>query len=226
MNKKPKTLDRKWFTFFICLALFHLLALPALHAAIPSEIPSLTLTQRQLCDLELIMNGGFSPLKTFMGQQDYERVVDEMRLADGTVWPMPIILDIKEKDLNRIKNAPQISLRDQEGFVLALMTVNEIWQPNKDAEAKNVYGTTDKEHPGVQYLFNQTGDFYVSGELIKVKMPQHFDFVSLRRTPADLKKYFKERGITRVVAFQTRNPMHRAHLELTLRASENAGATF
>lgn len=224
MNKKPKTLDHKWFTFFICFALFHLFASSPLHAAIPSEIPSLTLTQRQLCDLELLMNGGFSPLKTFMGQQDYERVVEEMRLADGTLWPMPIILDVKEKDFNRIKNAPQISLRDQEGFVLAFMSVNEIWQPNKDMEARKVYGTTDKEHPGVQYLFNQTGDYYVSGELTKVKMPQHFDFVSLRRTPADLKKYFKERGITKVVAFQTRNPMHRAHLELTLRASKNVGA--
>lgn len=189
-----------------------------------SVVPSLTLNQRQLCDLELIMNGGFHPLDTFMSQKDYDKVVEEMRLADGTLWPIPIVLDVNEKNLSKIKDAGQISLRDQEGFVLALFTIDEIWKPNKELEALKVYGTTEIEHSGVDYLFNQSGEYYVSGKLTKVKMPQHFDFLSLRRTPAELKQYYKDHGIEKVVAFQTRNPMHRAHLELTLRASREVGA--
>lgn len=189
-----------------------------------SENFSLTLTQRQLCDLELILNGGFAPLETFMNQKDYEGVVHHMRLADGTLWPMPIILDIPEKSVERVKAAPAITLKDQEGFVLAYMSVDEVWAPNKLVEAEKVYGTKSTDHPGVNYLINQTGDYYVSGTLKKVKDPQHFDFVSLRKTPAQLKQYFKERGITKVVGFQTRNPMHRAHLELTTRASASVGA--
>lgn len=163
-------------------------------------------------------------MQTFMSQKDYDRVVEEMRLADGTLWPMPIVLDINEKNLDRIKNAQQLSLRDQEGFVLAYITIDEIWKPNKELEAQKVYGTTETEHSGVDYLLNQAGDYYISGKLTKVRMPQHFDFISLRRTPAELKQYFKDKGVKKVVAFQTRNPMHRAHLELTLRASKEADA--
>lgn len=203
-----------------------LLVLPLIISTttIYSEIPSLTLTQRQLCDLELIMNGGFSPLDTFLNCQDYERVVNEMRLTDGTVWPMPVVLDIQEKNLEKIKLGTQVALKDEEGYVLALLDVNEIWQPNKQLEAKGVFGTTDTTHPGVNYLFNRTGNYYITGKLTKIQAPQHFDFVDLRRTPEELKKYFKEKGIEKVVAFQTRNPMHRAHLELTIRAAREVGA--
>lgn len=222
-TKRHKFFGEKWFAFFSCILQLFLFTSVFL-TAIPSNIPSLTLSQRQLCDLELIMNGGFHPLETFMSKQDYERVVEEMRLKDGTIWPIPIVLDVNEKNLNRLKDCPEITLRDQEGFVLAMMTIDEIWQPNKEVEAKKVYGTTELEHPGVHYLFNQTGNYYLSGKLTKVKMPQHFDFVSLRKTPADLKKYFNENGIKKIVAFQTRNPMHRAHLELTLRASVESNA--
>lgn len=223
MNLTYRLLNKKLFIFVTWFLLLPLLAsYPSQSFA--SEIPSLSLTQRQLCDLELLMNEGFSPLNTFMNQKDYEGVVHSMRLADGTLWPMPIVLDIPQKQLESIKAAPQITLKDQEGFALALMTIEEVWQPNKLVEAEKVFGTTNTEHPGVNYLINQTGDFYISGKLTKIQAPQHFDFTSLRKTPAELKQYFKERGIKKVVAFQTRNPMHRAHLELTRRASEQVGA--
>lgn len=191
---------------------------------ISTDIPSITLSQRQLCDLELLMNEGFHPLDGFMNSQDYDEVVKNMRLTDGTVWPIPITLDVKEKDRKKIENAPQIALRDPEGFVLALLNVTEIWQPNKEIEAKNVYGTTSTDHPGVHYLFNNTGDYYVAGQIVKVTMPKHYDFTSLRRTPQELKALFKEHGYKKIVAFQTRNPMHRAHVELTTRAAEQVGA--
>lgn len=213
-------LAKKWLPFAFLFFLLPLLV--SATNIVPSA--TFTLTQRQLCDLELIMNGGFAPLETFMSRKDYESVVNEMRLADGTVWPMPIIFDIQEKNLEKIKQGLQIALKDQEGFVLALLTVEEIWQPNKLLEAEKVYGTTNTDHPGVDYLFNQTGNYYVSGKLTKIQSPEHFDFVKLRRTPEELKAYFKEKGIEKVVAFQTRNPMHRAHLELTLRAADIVGA--
>lgn len=187
-NKIDQFLARKWLS---TVFLFLLLPLLASAANSNSSTYSLTLTQRQLCDLELIMNGGFSPLDSFMNQKDYERVVHEMRLSDGSVWPMPIVLDIQEKNLSKIKESSQVELKNQEGFVLALLKVDEIWQPNKLVEAEKVYGTINTEHPGVYYLLHQTGDYYITGKLTKVQAPQHFDFVKLRRTPEELKKYFK-----------------------------------
>lgn len=223
MIKTSHAIAKRWLTAVTLFLLFPLLTAQA-SVTFPSNIPSLTLTQRQFCDLELLLNEGFAPLTTFMNQKDYERVVNEMRLADGTLWPMPIVLDVQEKNIEKVKEASQIALRDQEGFVLALLTVDEIWQPNKLVEVEKVYGTTNPEHPGVHYVLNQTGDYYVTGKLTKVQDPQHFDFVSLRRTPQELKSYFREKGYDKIVAFQTRNPMHRAHLELTRRAAASVGA--
>ncbi len=185
---------------------------------------SLTLTKRQMCDLELIMNGGFAPLKGFMNQADYNGVVQNMRLADGTVWPMPIVLDVAEDIIKKAADDKTLLLKSSEGDVLATMQIENAWQPDKDNEAKMVYGTKDMLHPGVNYLINQTKSFYVSGSLTKVTEPQYYDFKKMRRTPEQLKQYFKEHGITKVVAFQTRNPMHRAHLELTFRAAKQVGA--
>jgi len=208
----------KWLSAF-----FIFLSIPLLISASANPV-SLTLTQRQLCDLELIMNGGFAPLETFLSKNDYDRVVDEMRLADGTLWPMPITLDIPAKLLEKIKIGTDVLLKDPEGFTLASIKVNEIWQPNKLTEAEKVFKTTDSAHPGVYYLLNQTGEYYISGMLTKVQLPHHFDFNQLRRTPNEMKRFFRENGITKVVAFQTRNPMHRAHLELTIRAARSVGA--
>lgn len=184
------------------------------------------MTPRQICDLELLLEGGFSPLKGFMGQKDYESVCDVMRLTDGTVWPMPIMLDIPEELAKQLKPGVMLSLRDPEGVMLAALTVEETWQPDRSLEAQRVYGTTNPEHPGVAYLLNDTHAFYVSGILEGVEPPTHYDFGSLRYTPQELRKEFGRLGWRRVVAFQTRNVMHRAHYALTLGAAKNAEANL
>ncbi len=223
MKATSKTLPTNKLSLFLT-CLFTTLLTTLFAAEMPSSIPSLTLTQRQLCDLELLMNDGFAPLKGFMNSENYNHVVDEMRLADGTLWPMPIILDVNAKTKQKIEGATTIALRDGEGVVLALLNISEIWKPEKLVEVKNVYGTTSTDHPGVDYIMNQTGEYYVGGEVTKVAMPRHYDFPDIRKTPAQLKALFKENGYEKVVAFQTRNPMHRAHQELTRRAAEEEGA--
>ncbi|MFQ5568329.1 MAG: bifunctional sulfate adenylyltransferase/adenylylsulfate kinase, partial [Rhodothermales bacterium] len=185
--------------------------------------PSVALTPRQLCDLELLLNGGFSPLRGFMNREDYDRVVSDMRLADGTLWPMPITLDVSEEVARSLEGEERVALRDQTGLLLAILTVEDLWKPDKAREAERVFGTTNKEHPAVAYLMDEAGDYYVGGRLEGVQRPKHYDFQELRRTPKELRALFEERNWTRVVAFQTRNPMHRAHKELTDRAAEEVG---
>jgi len=185
---------------------------------------SIQLTERQLCDLELLLNGGFEPLNGFMDRETYDSVVQDMRLPDGSVWPMPIVLDVNEKTKQKIEGGSKITLCDLEGVPLALMEISEIWCPDKTIEAEKVFGTQNQEHPGVDYLFNRAGNHYVGGKVIQISMPKHYDFTSLRKTPAELKAYFKENKIDKIVGFQTRNPMHRAHVELTTRAAKSIGA--
>lgn len=189
-----------------------------------SEYQSLTLTKRQTCDLELILNEGFAPLKTFLDQEDYNSVVEKMQLKDGSIWPIPIILDIDETTAKNLSNNSEVILRSPEGHHLANLKVTEIYKPDKDKEAQCVFGTKDSTHPGVNYLYNTTKEYYVSGQLDKIQLPVYYDFKELRKTPAQVKQYFKDNGITKVVAFQTRNPMHRAHKELTERAAKKTGA--
>lgn len=212
---------KKWTALAVILLLLPLLvsASPA-----PSELPFLTLTERQLCDLEMIMDGSFSPLKSFMSRKDYDSVVADMRLADGTLWPIPIILDISESQLDKIKEGTQVALKDSEGFILATFDVNEIWQPEKKREAELVYGTDDPSHPGVNYLYNRTGSHYLSGELTEIQIPLHFDFTDLRRNPEELKRDFKESGIEKSVAFHLRTPMHKIHYELAMAAAAESDA--
>lgn len=188
--------------------------------------PSWDLTPRQFCDLDLLMNGGFSPLRGFLGRKDYESVCARMRLADGTLWPIPITLDVTEEFKGKIELGGTIALRDAEGVMLAALHVEEVWQPDVSAEAKMVYGTTSVAHPGVAYLLKQANPWYVSGRLEGVQPPSYYDFPALRHTPADLRTEFRESGWSNVVAFQTRNPMHRAHQELTRRAAEQVGANL
>ena len=216
MEKKFQFLiSKKLKNFFFLVYLFFFTLQVPLHA-----LPLITLNKRQICDLELLLNGAFSPLEGFMDQQTYEDVVHKMRLPDGTLWPIPITLDIQEKNLKDIEGMSTVALKDEEGFTLAILTVSEIWKPNKKIEAEKIYQTTSLEHPGVDYLFHQTGDYYIGGKIEKIEMPKHYDFIPLRLAPQDLKNTFKEKGINKVVAFQTRNPMHRAHYELTLRAAQ------
>jgi sulfate adenylyltransferase len=172
------------------------------------------------------MNGGFFPLKGFNSQADYEGVVDKMRLADGTLWPMPITLDVSEKFAEGIAPGTRIALRDAEGVILAVMTVSDKWTPNKAHEAALVFGADDLAHPAVNYLHNIAGPIYLGGPIQGLQAPVHYDFKSRRDTPNELRAYFKKLGWEKVVAFQTRNPLHRAHQELTFRAAREAQANL
>jgi sulfate adenylyltransferase len=189
-----------------------------------ATLPSHTLTDREICDLELIMSGGFAPLDSFMNKADYDSVLNNMRLADGSIWPMPIILSLSATEANNLSEGQELVLRDHEGYPLAVITISEMWLPNKKHEAEAVFNTLDTAHPAVDYLINQMGDVYVGGSLKKLRDPRHYDFTEIRRTPAELKAYFAEQGFDKVVAFQTRNPMHRAHFELTWRAAKDNNA--
>jgi len=188
--------------------------------------PSWDLTPRQLCDLELLMNGGFSPLTGFMGRKDYEGVVGAMRLADGTLWPIPITLDVPQELADTLEPGQRLALRDPEGVMLAALCVTETWQPDREAEARAVFGTTNAEHPGVAHLLNRTNPVYVGGRIEGVQLPVHYDYRALRLAPKELRAAFARQGWRTVVAFQTRNPMHRAHQELTLRAAKEVGASL
>ena len=182
------------------------------------------LTQRQVCDIELLLNGGFSPLDGFMARADYEGVCAEMRLADGTLWPIPVTLDATEQFAEELSLGGRIALRHPEGMVLAIMTVSDVWSPDLQAEAVSVFGTDDDVHPGVFSLLKQTNPTYVGGSIEGLELPPQHSFPALRHTPAELRELFELRGWREIVAFQTRNPMHRAHIELTKRAAEQAGA--
>jgi len=188
--------------------------------------PSWDLTPRQLCDLELLLNGGFSPLRGFMRRDDYESVRDSMRLGDGALWPIPITLDVPEAVAESLRPGSTLALRDPEGVMLAALQVEDVWKPDRSAEAESVFGTKNLEHPGVAFLLDQTHDFYVGGTLEGIQLPIHYDFRTLRRTPAELRAEFSHLGWRLIVAFQTRNPMHRAHQELTLRAAKEVEASL
>ena len=191
-----------------------------------ADLVSHDLTPRQICDLELLMNGGFNPLKGFLSQADYDGVVENMRLADGTLWPMPITLDVGEDFAAGLEIGQDIALRDQEGVILATMTVSDRWEPNKAREAEKVFGADDDAHPAVNYLHNQAGKIYLGGPVTGIQQPVHYDFRARRDTPNELRAYFRKVGWRKVVAFQTRNPLHRAHQELTFRAAKEAQANL
>ncbi|OAA43544.1 sulfate adenylyltransferase [Beauveria brongniartii RCEF 3172] len=190
-------------------------------------LPALVLTERHLCDLELILNGGFSPLEGFMTEQDYNGVVKDNRLASGLLFSMPITLDVDQKQIDELglKAGARITLRDsRDDRNLAILTIDDIYRPDKVNEAKNVFGSDDDTHPGVKHLFNTAKEFYVGGKLEAINRLEHYDFLDLRFTPAELRAHFNKLGWQKVVAFQTRNPMHRAHRELTVRAARSQQA--
>jgi sulfate adenylyltransferase len=185
---------------------------------------SWSLTNRQLCDLELILNGGFSPLTGFMSEQQYHSVLANRCLPNGQLWPMPITLDVTQHFADTIAPGATIALLDKENSPLALLCIESIWQPNKQQEAFAVFGSDDFAHPGVHYLFNQSGDVYLGGKLLGLALPDYYDFPHLRHTPQQLRHWFKQQGWQRIVGFQTRNPMHRAHLALTTYAMQQTHA--
>ena len=200
-------------------------------AARAGDFPEWHLSHRQVCDLELLLSGGFSPLEGFLGEADYESVRDNMRLADGTLWPIPVTLDVSEEFATQLGTASasqplSVALRDAEHCLLAVLDVTDIYRPDKSLEARRVFGADDAAHPAVHYLHNQAGPVYLGGRVRGIEPPMHYDFKHLRNTPAQLREFFDKVGWTRIVAFQTRNPMHRAHQELTFRAAQEAEANL
>ena len=185
------------------------------YSELSNNISSLTLSLKQQCDLEMISNGAFSPLSTFNNQKDYEEILLKNKLSNGLVWPIPIVLDVPDQFLKSLDKNEYISLRNTEGFLLAILKVKEFWAPNKKEEANLVFKSNDLNHPGVDYLFNHTNNNYISGELIPIQENKYFDFTHLRKSPQEVRDFFRLNNWKDVIAFQTRNPMHRAHYELT-----------
>jgi len=185
------------------------------YSELSNNISSLTLSLKQQCDLEMISNGAFSPLSTFNNQKDYEEIILNNKLSNGLVWPIPIVLDVPDQFLKSLDKNEYISLRNTEGFLLAILKVKEFWAPNKKEEANLVFKSNDLNHPGVDYLFNHTNNNYISGELVPIHENKYFDFTHLRKSPQEVRDFFRLNNWKDVIAFQTRNPMHRAHYELT-----------
>jgi len=184
------------------------------------------LTARQLSDLELILNGAFSPLEGFLTEADYQRVLRDMRLPSGVLWPIPVTLDVSAEFAGGTTVGERIALRDPEGVLIATMEVSDVWEPDKAEEARRVFGTQDDHHPGVYYLMHQAGKMYLGGKLQGVEPPTSYSFKLLRDSPVELRGRFRKLGWRKVVAFQTRNPMHRAHHDMTLRAARDAEANL
>lgn len=185
--------------------------------AYASTLPSLQISARAVCDLEMLATGAFSPLKQFMGEADYRGVVSEMRLADGTLFPMPITLPVPADA--GLAVGTDIALRDSMNDLLAIMTIEELYPWDPATFAQHVLGTQDSKHPLVNEM-SRWGRLNAAGKLRVLQLPRHYDFRELRRTPAETREVLAERGRNNVVAFQTRNPLHRAHEELTKRATE------
>ncbi len=191
--------------------------------AYANTLPSLQLTDRALCDLELLAVGAFSPLDRFMGRADYERVVEEMRLADGRLFPIPVTLPVDRID--DLHYDRDIALRDARNNLLAVLTVEEIYTWDRAQTAQLVFGTQDPAHPLVAEM-NRWGKTNLSGRLRVLDLPRHHDFTDLRLTPAETRARLAAMGRPNVVAFQTRNPLHRAHEELTKRAADSVDGTL
>ena len=190
------------------------------------NLSDITLNGRQLCDLELMATGVFSPLDGFMTRPDYESVLDRMRLQSDVLWPIPVCLGISDIQARALEAGQSVTLRDQEGFLLAIMHIEDIWPVDRKKEASLVYGTTDKNHQGVEYLFNKEGDHYIGGKIEVLSLPLHFDFKQLRMTPLEIRNIYRKLGWQRVVGFQTRNPIQRPQLEMTVAAMRQARANL
>jgi len=190
------------------------------------DLSDITLNGRQLCDLELMATGVFSPLDGFMTRPDYESVLDRMRLQSDVLWPIPVCLGISDIQARALEAGQSVTLRDQEGFLLAIMHIEDIWPVDRKKEASLVYGTTDKNHQGVEYLFNKEGDHYIGGKIEVLSLPLHFDFKQLRMTPLEIRNIYRKLGWQRVVGIQTRNPIQRPQLEMTVAAMRQARANL
>lgn len=189
-------------------------------------MPDVILNERQLCDYELITTGAYTPLEGFMTKMDYECVLDRMRLENGQLWPIPVCLDISENRAATLEAGQSVVLRDQEGFLLAVMNIDDIWQVEAEKEAEQVFGTMDTKHPGVNYLFNKSGRYYIGGRIEALNLPIHSDFKQIRLTPGEVRGIFDRLGWSRVVGFHTRQPIHRPQFEMTIKAMRKARANL
>jgi sulfate adenylyltransferase len=188
-----------------------------------SHLQSIKISARNLCDLELLATGAFSPLDRFMGHKDYERVLEEMRLADGTMFPLPITLTVDKEAYDSL--GEEVVLRDAQNNLIAVMKIEEAFPYDKEREARLAYGTNDSKHPMVSEMV-RWGNLCVSGELKVINLPKYYDFKEIRQTPAEVREALEKMGNTNVVAFQTRNPLHRIHEELTKRAADAIGGSL
>ena len=199
---------------------------PAALKKVADGLPSVSLNRRQLCDLELLINGAFSPLRGFMTRAAYTAVLERLRLCDGTVWPIPVVLDVPSPIGEKIAIGQQIALRDAEGFTVAVLTVEDIWRPDKEWEAEKVYGTHSLQHAGVRFLHEQVNDVYIGGQIVGLQVPAHHEFAELWLTPQALRERIAERGWRRVVAFHARGPLHRREYEIAMQAAHRLSAAI
>lgn len=198
----------------------------ALLKNIAVNLPDVTLNERNLCDLELLATGAFSPLRGFMSKSDYESVLDRMRLQDGTLWPVPVCLDVTSAVAQRLEIGQSVALRDPEGFLLAVMHLEDIWEIDRRKESAQIYNTDDPLHPGVDYLYNRSGKYNIGGKLEVISLPIHFDFKQIRLSPEETRRNYERLSWHRVVGFQTRNPIHRPQFEMTIKAMRQARANL
>ena len=188
-----------------------------------NQLPSFKISPRALCDLELLATGGFSPLDRFMGKADYENVLHHMRLMDGTLWPLPITLPVNPSDLPPV--GEEVVLCNANNDLIAILHVDEVFHWDPETEAILAYGSNDARHPMVSEMV-RWGKVCVSGPLKVINLPRYYDFVNLRQTPAQVRQKLSALGNANVVAFQTRNPLHRIHEELTKRAAQKVGGSL
>lgn len=193
-----------------------------------SVFPSIDLNQRHLCDFELLLSRSFYQLSGYMGYNEYESVLNLMRLNDGTVWPIPFFLDVSEKIASGLKSGITLALRDEDGFLLSILKNSEIWKLVKQAYVQAIYGTDDQDvHPGVRNHYQEVQDWFVAGSLEGLHLPLQYDFAELRSTPAETHRLFAQRGWRKVAGFQTEEHLHCAHREMVLRAArEKPGLIF
>jgi sulfate adenylyltransferase len=186
-------------------------------------LPSIKISMRALCDLELLATGGFSPLDRFMGKADYEGVLREMRLTDGTLFPLPVTLTANPEELPMV--GEEIVLRNANNDLIAVLEIDEVFHWDHETEARLAYGTTDARHPMISEMGNW-GKVCISGPMKVLNLPKYHDFIDLRMTPAQVRERLESKGHANVVAFQTRNPLHRIHEELTKRAANRVGGSL
>lgn len=190
------------------------------------DAPAVTLTGQQLCDLDLLLNGAFSPLEGYQEAEEYDSVLEGMRLRDGTLWPLPLVLALPGPVAGKLPEGGMISLRDPEGALLAVVEEARIWQADPRAEAERIFGTTELSHPGVAALLSVPGMCYVGGRVLGLQAPHFYDFVPLRHSPAELRDAFRRFGWRKIAAYHTVLPLHRAQRELTAKEASRVGANL